>query len=84
MTRQSLPARGRPRPHQPDDRSYGPFRSRKSDDRTFTGWVRRRIAALLPTRWTKQRRQERGRPRPHQPDDRLYDPLRSCKPDDRT
>ncbi|NLH72161.1 MAG: hypothetical protein GX456_03830, partial [Verrucomicrobia bacterium] len=38
--------RDRPRPHQPDDRSCGPFRSRKPDDRSLTGWVRRRIAAL--------------------------------------
>ncbi len=41
---------GRPRPHQPDDRFYDPLRSRKSYDRTFTGWVRPRMAALLPTR----------------------------------
>jgi len=34
-------------PHQPYDRSCDPFRSRKSGHRTFTGWVRRRIAALL-------------------------------------
>ncbi|NLH71901.1 MAG: hypothetical protein GX456_02475 [Verrucomicrobia bacterium] len=39
--------RGRPRPHQHDNRSYDQFRSRKSGARTFTGWVRRRIAALL-------------------------------------
>jgi len=39
--------RGRPRPHQCDNRSYDPFRFRKSDDRTYTRWVRRRIAALL-------------------------------------
>ncbi|NLH71996.1 MAG: hypothetical protein GX456_02960 [Verrucomicrobia bacterium] len=38
--------RGRPRPHQPDDRSYDPFRSRKSDDRTWTCWVRARMPAL--------------------------------------
>ncbi|HOK77000.1 MAG TPA: hypothetical protein PLW35_04670 [Verrucomicrobiota bacterium] len=37
-------------PHQSDDRSYDPFRSRKSGHRTYTGWVRRRIAALLPAR----------------------------------
>jgi len=36
--------RGRPRPHQPDDQAYDLFRSRKSGHRTFTGWVRRRIA----------------------------------------
>ncbi|NLH74399.1 MAG: hypothetical protein GX456_15210 [Verrucomicrobia bacterium] len=30
--------RGRPRPHQPDDRPYDPFRSRKCGARTFTGW----------------------------------------------
>ncbi|NLH72628.1 MAG: hypothetical protein GX456_06210 [Verrucomicrobia bacterium] len=34
-------------PHQPDDRSCDQFRSRKSGHRTYTGWVRRRIAALL-------------------------------------
>jgi len=34
-------------PHQPDDRSYDPFRSRKSGHRTYTGRLRRRIAALL-------------------------------------
>ncbi|NLH75024.1 MAG: hypothetical protein GX456_18410, partial [Verrucomicrobia bacterium] len=39
--------RGRPRPHQADDRSCGPFQSGKSSARTYTGWVRRRIAALL-------------------------------------
>ncbi|NLH73520.1 MAG: hypothetical protein GX456_10750, partial [Verrucomicrobia bacterium] len=39
--------RGRPRPHQPDDRAYHRFRSRKSDDRTCTGCGRRGIAALL-------------------------------------
>jgi len=30
--------RGRPRPHQPDNRSYDLFRSCKSCARTFTGW----------------------------------------------
>ncbi|NLH75124.1 MAG: hypothetical protein GX456_18920 [Verrucomicrobia bacterium] len=30
--------RGRPRPHQRDDRSYDPFGSRKCGARTFTGW----------------------------------------------
>jgi len=30
--------RCRPRPHQPDNRSYNPFRSCKSCARTFTGW----------------------------------------------
>ncbi|NLH73435.1 MAG: hypothetical protein GX456_10315 [Verrucomicrobia bacterium] len=35
-------------PHQPDDRSCDAFRSRKSGHRTYTSWVRRRIAALLP------------------------------------
>ncbi|NLH71948.1 MAG: hypothetical protein GX456_02720, partial [Verrucomicrobia bacterium] len=30
--------RGRPRPHQPDDRPYDPFGSRKCGARTFTGW----------------------------------------------
>ncbi|NLH71674.1 MAG: hypothetical protein GX456_01315 [Verrucomicrobia bacterium] len=30
--------RGRPRPHQPEDRGYDPFRSRKCGVRTFTGW----------------------------------------------
>jgi len=34
-------------PHQPDDRSCDQFRSRKSGRRTYIGWVRRRIAALL-------------------------------------
>jgi len=48
--------RGRPRPHQPDNQPYDPFRSRKSGHRTYTGWVRRRIAALLPARWRKHRR----------------------------
>ncbi len=43
-------------PHQPDDRSCDPFPSRKSGHRTYTGRVRRRIAALLPTRWRKHRR----------------------------
>ncbi|NLH72685.1 MAG: hypothetical protein GX456_06500 [Verrucomicrobia bacterium] len=43
-------------PHQPDDRSCDAFRSRKPGHRTYTGWVRRRIAALLPTRWRKHRR----------------------------
>ncbi|NLH72110.1 MAG: hypothetical protein GX456_03535 [Verrucomicrobia bacterium] len=37
-------------PHQPDDRSCDAFRFRKSGHRTYTGWVRRRIAALLPAR----------------------------------
>ncbi|NLH73840.1 MAG: hypothetical protein GX456_12365, partial [Verrucomicrobia bacterium] len=35
-------------PHQPDARSCDPFSSPKSGHRTQTGWVRRRIAALLP------------------------------------
>ncbi|NLH71550.1 MAG: hypothetical protein GX456_00690 [Verrucomicrobia bacterium] len=43
-------------PNQPDDRPYDPFRYHTSDHRTYTGWVRRRIAALLPTRWRKHRR----------------------------
>ncbi len=30
--------RGRPRPHQRDDRPYDPFRSCKSGARTLTGW----------------------------------------------
>ncbi|NLH72439.1 MAG: hypothetical protein GX456_05235, partial [Verrucomicrobia bacterium] len=30
--------RGRPRPHQRDDRPYDPFGSRKCGARTFTGW----------------------------------------------
>ncbi len=30
--------RGRPRPHQPDNRSYDPFRSCKSCARTFSDW----------------------------------------------
>ncbi len=30
--------RGRPRPHQSDDRPYDPFGSRKCGARTFTGW----------------------------------------------
>ncbi|NLH72748.1 MAG: hypothetical protein GX456_06820, partial [Verrucomicrobia bacterium] len=30
--------RGRPRPHQRDDRPYAPFRSGKCGARTFTGW----------------------------------------------
>ncbi len=47
MEKQSRRERGRPRPHQPDDRSCGPFQSGKSGARTYTGWVRRRIAALL-------------------------------------
>ncbi|NLH73202.1 MAG: hypothetical protein GX456_09135 [Verrucomicrobia bacterium] len=38
------------RPHQHDDRSYDRLRSPESHNRTFTGWVRRRIAALLPAR----------------------------------
>ncbi|NLH71729.1 MAG: hypothetical protein GX456_01590, partial [Verrucomicrobia bacterium] len=33
--------------HQSDVRSCDAFRSRKSAHRTYTGWVRRRIAALL-------------------------------------
>ncbi|NLH73664.1 MAG: hypothetical protein GX456_11475 [Verrucomicrobia bacterium] len=37
-------------PHQPDDRSCDPFPSHKSGHRTYIGWVRRRIASLLPTR----------------------------------
>ncbi|NLH72597.1 MAG: hypothetical protein GX456_06050, partial [Verrucomicrobia bacterium] len=37
--------RGRPRPHQADGRSYDPFRSCKSDDRTCTGWGRARMPA---------------------------------------
>ncbi|NLH71736.1 MAG: hypothetical protein GX456_01625 [Verrucomicrobia bacterium] len=37
-------------PHQPDDRSCDAFPSPKSDHRTYTGWARRRIAALLPAR----------------------------------
>ncbi|NLH72856.1 MAG: hypothetical protein GX456_07360 [Verrucomicrobia bacterium] len=37
-------------PHQPVDRYCDAFRSCKSGHRTYTGWVRRRIAALLPTR----------------------------------
>ncbi|NLH73674.1 MAG: hypothetical protein GX456_11525 [Verrucomicrobia bacterium] len=40
--------RGPPRPHQSDDRSYDPFRSCKSCARTFTGWGRARMPALLP------------------------------------
>jgi len=40
--------RGRPRPHQPDDRPYDPFGSRKCGARTFTGWGRARMPALLP------------------------------------
>ncbi|NLH73940.1 MAG: hypothetical protein GX456_12870 [Verrucomicrobia bacterium] len=39
--------RGRPRPHQRDDRSCDPFRSGKSDDRTYTGWGQARMPALL-------------------------------------
>ncbi len=34
-------------PHQSDDRSYDPFRSSKPDDRTYTGWGRARMPALL-------------------------------------
>ncbi len=71
--------RGRPRPHQPDDRSYDPFRSRKSGARFLTDWVRRRIAALPQRAGNRNGGQERGRPRPHQPDDRCYDPFRSRK-----
>ncbi len=37
------------------------FRSHKSCVRPFTGWVRARMAALLSTRWSQQRRRERGR-----------------------
>ncbi|NLH72963.1 MAG: hypothetical protein GX456_07910 [Verrucomicrobia bacterium] len=48
--------RGRPRLHQPDDRSYDPFRSCKSCARMFTGWGRARMPALLPARWKKHRR----------------------------
>jgi len=44
------------RPHQPDDRYYGTLRPPKSHNRTFTGWVRRRIAALLATRYRKYQR----------------------------
>jgi len=55
--------RGRPRPHQSDDRSYDPFRSRKSYDRTYTGWVRRRIAAL-PQSLGKTQRRSGARPSP--------------------
>ncbi|NLH74713.1 MAG: hypothetical protein GX456_16820, partial [Verrucomicrobia bacterium] len=43
-------------PHQPDDRSCDALRSRKSGHRTYTCWVRRRIAALLPTLRRKHRR----------------------------
>ncbi|NLH71578.1 MAG: hypothetical protein GX456_00830 [Verrucomicrobia bacterium] len=64
--------RGRPRPHQPDDRSYDPLRSRKPDDRTLTGWVRPRMAALPHASEKPNGGQERGRPRPHQPDDRSW------------
>ncbi len=39
--------RGRPRPHQPDNRSYDPFQSHKSCARRFTGWGRARMPALL-------------------------------------
>ena len=39
--------RGRPRPHQPDDRPYDLFRSCKCCVRTFTGWGRARMPALL-------------------------------------
>jgi len=49
-----------------------PFRSRKPDARTFTGWVRRRIAALPQHVGNRNGGRERGRPRPHQPDTRSY------------
>ncbi|NLH72924.1 MAG: hypothetical protein GX456_07705 [Verrucomicrobia bacterium] len=48
--------RGRPRPHQRDDRSYDPFGSSKCGVRAFTGWGRARMPALLPARWRKHRR----------------------------
>ncbi|NLH73697.1 MAG: hypothetical protein GX456_11645 [Verrucomicrobia bacterium] len=46
----SVPISHIPHHHQPDDRSCDAFRSHKSGHRTYTGWVRRRIAALLPAR----------------------------------
>ncbi|NLH73573.1 MAG: hypothetical protein GX456_11015 [Verrucomicrobia bacterium] len=60
------------------------LRSRKSDARSLTGWGRRKIAALLSTRWKQQRRRERGLPRPHQSDDRSYDRFQSRKSGART
>ncbi|NLH74675.1 MAG: hypothetical protein GX456_16625 [Verrucomicrobia bacterium] len=45
--RQRCRERGRPRPHQSDNRSYDLFRSCKSCARTFTGWGRARMPALL-------------------------------------
>jgi len=39
--------RGRPRPHQRNDRLCDPFGSRKCAARKFTGWVRARMPALL-------------------------------------
>ncbi|NLH72585.1 MAG: hypothetical protein GX456_05985 [Verrucomicrobia bacterium] len=65
-------------PHQPDDRSCDAFGFRKSDRRTYTGWVRRRIAALLPTLWRKHRRSgARPSSAASQRDDRPYDPFGS-------
>jgi len=39
--------RGRPRPHQRDNRSYDLFQFRRSGHRTYTGWGRARMPALL-------------------------------------
>ncbi|NLH73519.1 MAG: hypothetical protein GX456_10745, partial [Verrucomicrobia bacterium] len=61
--------RGRPRPHQPDDRSYTRFDYANPAPDYSPAWGGQEWPRSC-TRWKRQRRWERGRPRPHQPDDR--------------
>ena len=70
--------RGRPRPHQPDDRSCTCFNHANptTEHRPVGGGQE---CPRSCTRWKRQRRRERGRPRPHQRDDRPYDQLGSRK-----
>jgi len=67
--RQSRQERGRPRPHQPDNRSCTCFnQTNPTPEHSPVGCGEE--SPRSHTRWNRQRPQERGRPRPHQPDNR--------------
>jgi len=60
--------RGRPRPHQPDNRPCTSFdHTNPAPDHSPA--VGGQECPRSCTRWKKQRPRERGRPRPHRPDD---------------